>query len=435
MDVKLGLVRRNTRASVCDVDDEDGEVFWQTSEGTGSSLGQSVASFMSWSDEIELETTKKVQELVDQMEHAFYGEDLTETLQGSQLEECQHWREKFPHLRIVGTNIQPSRAYNVCDDDSAIEEEEEIIASHGSYEDSTAYSAAISLNTSHYDKRYTPSQISRAPTHLGDGQKELETLRDHIRESVKDDIFSYLWPKVIKSLEPALKVYAERTLRSRTGSFQSLNNTDLGETLSVSQKSLSVRLSANHSSRPTSRIPKIMSDADKTSEWRSGKTLDRMIGNAPHLSLNSKSPCLNLPSVVDHHGRGETGHKKNTAILQTTFDRAKVKKQQGRHVSAVPSPTNWSRHVTLPPIENLEIRSKASSSPRYRSNSVVTTPRNTTLDSRPNTTAFRKMSLSPIHIPSVFGEPVVGLSRLELAKQLLETHHENVYDRSDTFLS
>nr|CAD7430940.1 unnamed protein product [Timema monikensis] len=418
---------------VCDGDDEDGEAFWQTSEGTGSSLGQSVASFMSWSDEIEVETTKKVQELVDQMEHAFYGEDLSENLQGSQLEECQHWREKFPHLRIVGTNIQPSSAFNDCDD-TFIEEEEEIIASHGSYEESTAYSAAISLNTSRCDKPYTPGQISRTPTHLGDGQKELETLRDHVRESVKDEIFSYLWPKVIKSLEPALKVYAERTLSSRTGSFQSLNNIDLGESLSVSQKSLSVRLSANQTSRLTSRIPKIMSDADKTSEWRHGKTLDRTIGNSPHCSLNSKSPCHNLPSVVDHHGRGETAHKRNTAILQTTLDRAKVKKQQGRQVSVVPSPTNWSRHVTLPPIENLEIRSKASSSPRYRSNSVVTTPRNTTIDSRPNTTAFRKMSLSPIHIPSVFGEPVVGLSRLELAKQLLETHHENVYDHSDTFL-
>nr|CAD7412086.1 unnamed protein product [Timema poppensis] len=342
---------------VCDGDDEDGEVFWQTSEGTGSSLGQSVASFMSWSDEIEVETTKKVQELVDQMEHAFYAEDLSETLQGSQLEECQHWREKFPHLRIVGTNIQPSSAYNDCDDTS-IEEEEEIIASHGSYEESTDYSAAVSLNTSRCDKQYTPSQISRAPTHLGDGQKELETLRDHVRESVKDEIFSYLWPKVIKSLEPALKVYAERTLSLRTGSFQSLNNIDLAESLSVSQKSLSVRLSANQSSRLTSRIPKIISDTDKASEWRHGKTSDRMIGNAPNCSLNSKSPCHNLPSVFDHHGRAETVHKRNTVISQTTLDRAKVKKQQGRHVSAVPSPTNWSRHVTLPPIENLEIRSK-----------------------------------------------------------------------------
>jgi hypothetical protein len=46
-----------------------------------------------------VETTKKVQELFDELERCFYGEQSLDKLKKEVAEECFDWRSKFPHYR------------------------------------------------------------------------------------------------------------------------------------------------------------------------------------------------------------------------------------------------------------------------------------------------------------------------------------------------
>jgi hypothetical protein len=45
--------------------------------------------------------TRKVQELIDELERCFYGEESLDKLKKEVAEECFHWRSKFPHYRYM----------------------------------------------------------------------------------------------------------------------------------------------------------------------------------------------------------------------------------------------------------------------------------------------------------------------------------------------
>lgn len=48
-----------------------------------------------------MDTTRKVQDLVDELERCFYGEESLDKLKKEVAAECFDWRSKFPHFRYI----------------------------------------------------------------------------------------------------------------------------------------------------------------------------------------------------------------------------------------------------------------------------------------------------------------------------------------------
>lgn len=61
--------------------------------------GLSSSSSLSWSDDYETETTKKVYDELNRLDKVFKGEESIPPNYDS--EECQEWMEYFPYLRFV----------------------------------------------------------------------------------------------------------------------------------------------------------------------------------------------------------------------------------------------------------------------------------------------------------------------------------------------
>lgn len=68
------------------------------------SNGNSTATSVSWSQEVEDTATQKLEEQWTDIERTFYEEENDQLLQGSILDECIQWRTQIPYLRIIGKN-------------------------------------------------------------------------------------------------------------------------------------------------------------------------------------------------------------------------------------------------------------------------------------------------------------------------------------------
>lgn len=68
------------------------------------SNGNSAATSVSWSQEVEDTATQKLEEQWTNVERTFYEEEDDQLLQGSILDECIQWRTQIPYLRIIGKN-------------------------------------------------------------------------------------------------------------------------------------------------------------------------------------------------------------------------------------------------------------------------------------------------------------------------------------------
>lgn len=68
------------------------------------SNGNSAATSVSWSQEVESVATQKLEEQWATVERILYKEEDTQLLQESVLDECIQWRTQIPYLRIVGKN-------------------------------------------------------------------------------------------------------------------------------------------------------------------------------------------------------------------------------------------------------------------------------------------------------------------------------------------
>lgn len=68
------------------------------------SNGNSAATSVSWSQEMEDTATQKLEEQWTNVERTFYEEEDDQLLQGSILDECIQWRTQIPYLRIIGKN-------------------------------------------------------------------------------------------------------------------------------------------------------------------------------------------------------------------------------------------------------------------------------------------------------------------------------------------
>lgn len=74
-------------------DDDDDDV---------PSDGNSAATSVSWSQEVEDTATRRLEEQWATVERTFYEEEDDQPLQGSVLDECMQWRTQIPYLRIIG---------------------------------------------------------------------------------------------------------------------------------------------------------------------------------------------------------------------------------------------------------------------------------------------------------------------------------------------
>lgn len=68
------------------------------------SNGNSAATSISWSQEMEDTATQKFEEQWTNVERTFYEEEDDQLLQGSILDECIQWRTQIPYMRIIGKN-------------------------------------------------------------------------------------------------------------------------------------------------------------------------------------------------------------------------------------------------------------------------------------------------------------------------------------------
>lgn len=67
------------------------------------SNGNSAATSVSWSQEVESVATQKLEEQWVTVERIFYEED-NQLLKESILDECMQWKTQIPYLRIIGKN-------------------------------------------------------------------------------------------------------------------------------------------------------------------------------------------------------------------------------------------------------------------------------------------------------------------------------------------
>lgn len=408
-------------------DDGDQGRSWQFSGGTESSgFGNSVTSFMSWSDDVEVETTRKVQELIDELERCFYGEESLDKLKKEVAEECYDWRRKFPHYRVRGAGVEFSsfqlqRSYKkmhiddkvtsdeaICFvlEDNGDSEEEEVIASHGSYQENLELNDWCNRNDNS-----RPNTAEGSAVMCDAKDISAEGLHQKVKDCVMEQLFSYVWSEVSQSLEPLLHLYSESILHQRPSNAASLQGQGRINTPTLaagdipfipvsdicdceldgilSMPAQSTRCSARRTLVSPMLEPGLEADKSVLSQLaRTGVSVDPVkqprespVFSLPKpLSLHSANHVLAPTPKLEFRGYHSAAHQRTWPMLNRRlstmtsgherFLRPLEEKQTmaakvtttSRQVSAPASPPSWSRHVTLPPIDRLDPHLKGLSS-------------------------------------------------------------------------
>ncbi|XP_068084904.1 uncharacterized protein [Anabrus simplex] len=118
--------------------DQDSDDYHSLFNDSGTStLGQSASSFMSWMDEAELEKSKEVQRLVDEIDNAIYDGMPFPVTDQKALEVLHQIKDSQLHLRVIGEQLQNiPEGILAFDEDLAPEQDViHVLASHGVYEE------------------------------------------------------------------------------------------------------------------------------------------------------------------------------------------------------------------------------------------------------------------------------------------------------------
>ncbi|XP_021933747.1 uncharacterized protein LOC110836639 isoform X2 [Zootermopsis nevadensis] len=496
-------------------DDDDQGRSWQFSGDTGSSgFGNSVTSFMSWTDDVEVETTQKVQDLVDELERCFYGEESLDKLKKEVSAECVDWRSKFPHYRVRGVGLELSAfhlqrlhektcvhdkkmaideaACVVLEDDEDSEDEEEVIASHGSYQEKQELNDQCNRNCSS-----SPDTTEGSVMLCYGRDLSAESLQQKVKDSVMEQLFLHVWSQVSKGLEPLLHLYPDRTQQRHTNpspmqgqsgmntlrlpaiatSFRSftpvsdIHNIELNGTLHVSAKSmccsassslispaLESNLKVGHcqgSLRHTS-VPPVVNLA-KPLTFHSANHVLAPIPTLEPRGYHSAADRRTRATLNRRFSSITSGHERFLKPLEEQQTMAAKGTTNPRQVSAPASPPSWSRHVMLPPINDLNLPLKSqglSSLYEYKTKSIefcsrsrtsaeqkgldsVYEPklRNPEINQRSIMSAKQKTTLSPIESSGPISIQGTGLSKIDFTKQLLEKHEDPSFEKKDGKMS
>ncbi|KAG8337560.1 hypothetical protein J6590_019961 [Homalodisca vitripennis] len=353
---------------------------WRATDNESESsdwLSQSVASSTSWSDELESDLTKSLQDQMCLVENTLYRDGNEQLSAKSPLrEECRLWQQNFPHLRILGEAVKSSVGCQTRSRQEEIEEQiDEIIAAHGDYDENSSC------------KTVAKKEII---------QDESEIYKEKIKKAVIDQIFARIWPDVVKRIEPMLRrvvrnqedvfrISPELNLRCEsyndelTSGFNSLS---LVDDLSLSSlRPRSGRKSALSARRSAAMVPikpvvlECSIPVPSSATIRTSSALRRSPARLSQPSLTVKYPSperLLSPLVLQGEVRSAVksagGRKlKGTDKKPEARPRPQYDAKTGRMISRDDSrsglrrnlktspPAPWSRHVTLPPIESTEI--------------------------------------------------------------------------------
>lgn len=286
----------------------------------------------------------------------------------------------------------------VLDNEGDSGEEEEVIASHGSCQEQ--------LELSEYYNRNDNSRPNIAQDNIlmySNKNRSLsaKSLRQKVKDSVMEQLFSYVWSEVSKSLEPLVHSYSGSTLQQIPGHLSSLQGQSrmdssrssavdtpfvpipdvCGTELEQCMSAKSLWGSGKRTLICPVLHPNLSGDKSVLSQLeRTGLTLDPVlqpreppINSLPKsLSLHSANRSLAPMPAPEFRGYHSAADGRTRPVLTRRFNsmttRPKrflkpLEEQQTvavnvtsapRQVSAPTSPPNWSRHVTLPPIDHLD---------------------------------------------------------------------------------
>lgn len=277
-------------------------------------------------------------------------------------------------------------------------EEEEVIASHGSCQEELELNEWFNRND---NSRPNIAQENVLMCYNRNRSPSAKSLRQKVKDSVMEQLFSYVWSEVSKSLEPLLHSYPESSLQQRPGHPASLQgqsrvnsprssavDTQFATIHDVCGAELEQHVSAKslHSSGRRTLIcpvlqPNLNSDESLLSQLeRTGLRVDPLlqpreppiISLPKSLSLHSANHSLAPMPTLEFRGYHSAADGRTRPILtrrlSSMTSRHKrflkpLEEQQAvaanvttapRQVSAPTSPPSWSRHVALPPIDHLD---------------------------------------------------------------------------------
>ncbi|KAG8223847.1 hypothetical protein J437_LFUL007868 [Ladona fulva] len=164
-----------------------------TVDGSESSeWGRSISSSMSWFDESEYEATLKVKSILDNIDCMLYGEAHT-PLSKPLAEECQQWRQRFPHLRVVGCRVGESVTQETENDlknsecNSVATEEESAASSREEFEGEEVVYAC-------HGKIEPQQSLSHEFVSQHESLKDPECER--IKEALLNELATHVWKEV-----------------------------------------------------------------------------------------------------------------------------------------------------------------------------------------------------------------------------------------------
>ncbi|XP_022195313.2 uncharacterized protein LOC111052823 [Nilaparvata lugens] len=416
---------------------------WKLFADTNSSdwPSQSVASSTSWSDELESESTRKLSEQFDQLECSLYGDSNDLGLSNSSLaSECQQWKQSFPHLRIIGSNLRLNNSGGsstevdgesviICgvDDNEKCKEKfedgveelgeddnekcdgEEVFACHGSIE------PAVSC----HDSRLVAVD-------------DLPEFKLQVKKAVSEKIFSVIWPDVVKKVEPVFKKLLERNqVTIKTPQVPALTISTQADSSACSSWDAGFETSSEHLSVrvPSARRPRMSTISHITANLLDDVHLHRGMSarqSAVKLVFPAAAEKLLSPIGQPRRVSAKTGRRLPLHHHQDEPNRARFCARTDTRSDAIvgrkTSPlSNWTRHGVLPPIAFKENSIKISSAFAKRSSSALQQNEPSDLDARPNTSLPNKLQNMHCLQPLDKLEAKENLAvRMELAHQWLQ---------------
>jgi len=274
-------------------------------------------------------------------------------------------------------------------------EEEEIIASHGSCEEQLELNECCNRND---NSRPNIAQENILMCYNRNKSLSAKSLRQKVKDSVMEQLFSYVWSEVSKSLEPLLHSYPESSLQQRPGHPASLQGQSIMNSPRTSvvhtkfapipdvcgtkfEQCVSAK-SLHSFGRRTVTSPVLRRNriGDESLLSQLERTVDPLlqpreppiISLPKSLSLHSANHSLAPMPTLEFRGYHSAADGRTRPVLtrrlSSTTSRHKrslkpLEEQQTvvanvttapRQVSAPTSPPSWSRHVTLPPIDHLD---------------------------------------------------------------------------------
>lgn len=178
-------------------------------------------SSLSWADEeMERETTEKVQALFNQINSVLFEEPSTSvpvpkqrsrSLPNDLEQECALWRKTFPHLRLLGKpipnvnqvpNFQVENSDTQCRDETKSDDiSEEVFASHGRYVDEDQSNSSYIMDGLTINERFECDP------------------KDYFEDKIMNAVFRKVWSQLSEEYEDIVTLFGDRVIQDSLEMF------------------------------------------------------------------------------------------------------------------------------------------------------------------------------------------------------------------------